>query len=76
MNQFTHHRPDIDHLISKLRIKIRPRYRNMSSPEGMEGRLNKMRATVNALFKYERIELHYPRADEARGYAERVSRNV
>ncbi len=32
-----------------------------------------MRQTVTALFKYERIELLYCRADEARGYAERVN---
>lgn len=68
--------PDINRLVSALRIKIKPRHRQLSTPDGMEGRLNKMRSTVTALFKYERIELHYPRADEARGYAERVSGNV
>lgn len=31
-----------------------------------------MRCGVTALIKYERIELYYPRADETRGYAERV----
>lgn len=44
-----------------------------TSGQGPEGRLKKLRATVTALVKYERVELQYPRADEARGYAERVS---
>lgn len=64
---------DITHLISKLRIKIAPRHRNFKQPQGPEGRLNNLRKVVNALLKYERLELPYPRADEVRGYAERVS---
>jgi large subunit ribosomal protein L17 len=36
------------------------------------GRLNKLRKTVTALIKHERLEMNYNRADEARGYAERV----
>jgi len=44
----------------------------MATPEGPAGRLKALRATVTALLKYERIELYYNRADEARGYAERV----
>nr|ABM55619.1 putative mitochondrial ribosomal protein L17 [Maconellicoccus hirsutus] len=63
---------DITHLISKLRIKVAPTARKLKNPAGPEGRLNKLRKIVNALVKYERLELQYPRADEARGYAERL----
>lgn len=64
---------DISQLVSKLRIRISPRHKNLKTPEGPQGRLNKLRKTVNGLFKYERLELNYTLADEARGYAERVS---
>lgn len=63
---------DVAKLVSKLRIKVNPKYRKLSGPEGPEGRLNKLRKTVTALVKYERLELNYQRADEARQYAERV----
>lgn len=63
---------DLTRLVSALRIAVRPKPRQFSSPEGPAGRLRRLRATVTALVKYERIELHEPRADEARGYAERV----
>lgn len=63
---------ELSKLVSALKIAVRPKHRLLSSPEGPEGRLKKLRATVTALVKYERIELNYPRADEARGYAERV----
>lgn len=76
MNQFTYHAPDLTHLMSKLRIKIQPKYRRIAQPDGPEGRLRIMRETVNAVIKYERIELSYGRADEARGYVERVSHRV
>lgn len=66
---------EISQLVSKLRIRINPRHKNLKSPEGPQGRLNKLRKTVNALFKYERLELNYTLADETRGYAERVSCN-
>ncbi|XP_050442583.1 39S ribosomal protein L17, mitochondrial [Adelges cooleyi] len=59
-------------LISKLRIRINPRHKNLKQPEGPPGRLKKLRKTVTALFKYERIELGYTLADESRGYAERL----
>jgi len=36
------------------------------------GRIKTMRKTVTALVKHERIELNFRRADEARGYAERL----
>ena len=63
---------DVSKLVSKLRINIKPRHRNLKNPDGSEGRLNKLRKTVTGLIKHERIELNYNRADEARGYAERV----
>lgn len=63
---------DISRLVSRLRIAVKPTPRKLSTPEGPAGRLRRLRATVTALVKYERIELFYNRADEARGYAERV----
>lgn len=67
---------DVSKLVSRLKTKVNPRLRKFRNPNGPEGRLHKLRKTVTALFKYERIELNYPRADEARMYAERVSRNI
>lgn len=64
---------EVTKLMSKLRFAIKPTHRRLSNPDGPEGRLNKIRKTVTALIKYERIELKYPRCDESRGYAERVS---
>lgn len=64
---------EVTKLMSQLRVLIRPRHRNLKNPKGPEGRLDKLRQTVTALVKYERIELHTNRAHEARGYAERVS---
>ncbi|KAF5281983.1 hypothetical protein FQA39_LY00507 [Lamprigera yunnana] len=63
---------DIAHLVSRLRIKVNPRLRKFRNPEGPLGRLKKLRKTVTALIKHERIELNYPRAEEARMYAERI----
>uniref|UniRef100_A0A069DWW4 Large ribosomal subunit protein bL17m n=1 Tax=Panstrongylus megistus TaxID=65343 RepID=A0A069DWW4_9HEMI len=63
---------DVSKLVSKLKINIKPRHRNLKNPEGPEGRLDKLRKTVTGLIKHERIELNYNRADEARGYAERL----
>ncbi|OWR42860.1 large ribosomal subunit protein bL17m [Danaus plexippus] len=63
---------DITKLVSKLRIKVPPTHRRLRNPEGPEGRLNRLRKTVTGLIKYERIELNYNRADEARQYAERL----
>ncbi|GJQ74977.1 mRpL17 [Trypoxylus dichotomus] len=63
---------DVSKLVSQLRLKVNPRLRKFRSPAGPEGRLNKLRKTVTALIKHERIELNYPRADEARMYAERL----
>lgn len=64
---------DLSKLMYKLRYKIKPRHRNLKNLLGPEGRMLKLRKTVTALFKYERIELNYNLADEARGYADRVS---
>lgn len=64
---------EVSKLISKLRVKVPPRPRKLSSPKGPEGRLDKLRKTVTGLIKYERIELNLTRGDEARQYAERVS---
>lgn len=65
---------DVSKLVSQLRIKINPTPRRLKNPDGPKGRLDKLKKTVTALFKYERLELNYNGADEARGYAERVSR--
>ncbi|EAT45356.1 AAEL003397-PA [Aedes aegypti] len=63
---------EVAKLMSQLKIAVRPRHRNLKNIDGPEGRLNKLRKTVTALVKHERIELNYQRADEARGYAERL----
>lgn len=63
---------EITKLVSKLRFKIQPQRRQMPSMRGPMGRIDRLRESVTALIKYERIELYYPRADESRGYAERV----
>lgn len=63
---------EIRKLIPALRVAIQSRHRKFRNPDGPEGRLNKMRSTVTELVKNERIELYYNRADEARGYTERV----
>jgi large subunit ribosomal protein L17 len=59
--------------MSRLRIKYKPIRRRLKNTEGAEGRVSKIRKTLTALIKHERIELNYNRADETRGYAERVS---
>lgn len=63
---------DVSKLVSKLNIKVNPRLRKFRNPAGPEGRLDKLRKTVTALIKHERIELNFNRADESRMYAERV----
>ncbi|XP_075976559.1 mitochondrial ribosomal protein L17 [Anticarsia gemmatalis] len=63
---------EVSKLVSKLRITVPPRHRNLRNPKGPEGRLDKLRKTVTGLIKYERIELNETRADEARQYAERL----
>lgn len=64
---------EVSKLVSQLRIRAPSRLRKFRSPKGPEGRLDKMRKTVTALIKHERLELNYPRAHEAQMYAERVS---
>lgn len=65
--------PELTKLVSRLNTRVNSRLRKFRCPKGPGERLNKLRKTVTALIKYERIELNYPRADEARMYAERVS---
>lgn len=64
---------EVDKLMSQLKFAIKPAHRRMKNPGGSEGRLFKLRQSVTALLKYERLEMMYNRADETRGYAERVS---
>lgn len=70
---------EIAKIVPRLKFNVRPRHRNLKCPEevprihdGPLNRINKLRKTVTALFKYERIEVFKPRCEEARGYAERV----
>ncbi|KAG5887902.1 hypothetical protein JTB14_018954 [Gonioctena quinquepunctata] len=63
---------EVSKLVSQLRVRVNPRLRKFRNPGGPEERLNKLRKTVTALIKHERIELNYPRADESRMYAERL----
>lgn len=64
---------DVTKLVSRLRFGIKPKARKISNPDGSEGRLMIFRKTCTALIKHERIELNYQRADETRGYIERVN---
>lgn len=64
---------EVTKLMSQLRVAIAPKARRLRSVDGPEGRLLKLRKTVTAIIKHERIELNYNRADEARAYIERVS---
>ena len=64
---------EVTKLMSQLKFAIKPTHRRLKNIDGPEGRLLKLRKTVTALFKFERLEMNYNRADEARGYAERVS---
>ncbi|XP_022221825.1 39S ribosomal protein L17, mitochondrial [Drosophila obscura] len=67
---------DVTKLMSQLRIAVRPNQRNLKNADGPEGRLLKLRKTITALMKHERIELCFNRADEARGYAELLISNA
>lgn len=71
------HYAELSKLVSRLNYPVHWHVKLMKTPEGSEGRgpearLKKMRETVTALLKYERIEVNWPRGDEARGYAERL----
>ncbi|XP_012253324.1 39S ribosomal protein L17, mitochondrial [Athalia rosae] len=63
---------NVTKLISKLNIHVPNRSRKLKNPAGGEGRLLKLRKTLTALVKYERIELNFNRAEEARGFIERL----
>lgn len=62
----------ISHLISKLNYPIRVKPRKLRNMDGPEGRMLKIRKTMTELFKHERIELNWNRADEVRGYADQL----
>lgn len=62
---------NVEKLVSKLRYNVKPR-RKLRNADGPLGRIRKIQKTLTALLKYERIELNYSRADETRGYVERV----
>ncbi|XP_076760724.1 mitochondrial ribosomal protein L17 [Xylocopa sonorina] len=63
---------NVEKLVSKLKYNVRPQPRKLKNVDGPEGRLRKIRKTLTAVIKYERIELNYARADETRGYVERL----
>lgn len=63
---------DITKLVSRLRFKITPKHRRFPTKAGPMGRLSRLSDYVTAMIKYERVEMYYPRADETRGYLERV----
>jgi len=63
---------DVQKLVPKLKIAVRNTPLKFRQPEGPFGRLKLLRKTVTALIKYERLELNFPRASEARGYTERL----
>lgn len=67
---------DVTKLLSRLRVSIQAKPRGFRQPDGPEGKFLRYRKTVTALIKYERIELNYYRADECRGYVERVSQTT
>lgn len=64
---------EVTKLMSALKIAVAPKARRLRNIDGPQGRLEKLRKTVTAIIKHERIELNFNRADEARGYVERVS---
>ncbi|CAD6234265.1 GSCOCG00007700001-RA-CDS [Cotesia congregata] len=61
----------VNNLVSRLNYKVQDK-RRLKSFDGPEGRVRKIQKTLTALLKYERIELYYNRADEVRGYADRL----
>ncbi|XP_015112143.1 39S ribosomal protein L17, mitochondrial [Diachasma alloeum] len=63
---------NVNNLVSKLRFNIQPKYRTLRNKDGLEGRIRKIQKTLTALLKYERIELYWNRADEVRGYVDRL----
>lgn len=63
---------EVSKLMSQLKIAVVPYARKLRNIDGPEGRLRKIRKTITALVKHERLEMNYNRADETRGYVERV----
>ncbi|XP_078034966.1 mitochondrial ribosomal protein L17 [Augochlora pura] len=63
---------NVEKLVSRLRYNVGSKPRRLRNPDGPEGRLRKIQKTLTGLVKYERIELNYTRADETRGYVERL----
>ncbi|XP_021938773.1 39S ribosomal protein L17, mitochondrial [Zootermopsis nevadensis] len=63
---------DVSKLMSRLKIKYSPVKRKLKNSEGPVGRAKKIQKTLTALIKHERIELNFNRADETRGYVERL----
>nr|XP_018900028.1 PREDICTED: 39S ribosomal protein L17, mitochondrial [Bemisia tabaci] len=64
--------PNLTKLVSQLRIRIQPGHRLIRNRDGPPGRIKKLSQIVTGLLKYERLELNYTKADEARGYVERL----
>ncbi|XP_067123468.1 large ribosomal subunit protein bL17m [Centruroides vittatus] len=64
--------PAVKKLIPLIKCRVRYEKRKFSNPEGPYGRLLKLRDVVTAVVKHERIELNLNKADEARGYIERL----
>nr|AAX62483.1 mitochondrial ribosomal protein L17 [Lysiphlebus testaceipes] len=62
----------VSHLVSELKINVRPKARKLRNIDGPEGRIKKIQKTLTALLKYERLELYFNRGEEVRGYAERL----
>lgn len=62
--------------MNRLRIPVARRPRKLQSALGLgsgpEGRIEKLRRTVTALFRHERLEGSHRLLDESRGYAELV----
>lgn len=65
---------NVSKLVSQLNIRVLPAPRKLKNPKGPEGRHDIIRKILTALLKYERIEVGFNTGDEARGYAERVSK--
>lgn len=63
---------NVEKLVSKLKHKVNQKPRKLKNVLGPEGRIKKIQKTLTAIVKYERLEMNYHRADETRGYVERV----
>lgn len=60
--------------IPRLNLPVKNRQRGLKNKEekSSEGRLLTIKRLITDLFRYERVEMSYRRADECRLYAERV----